>query len=151
MQTADPAEILGRLDIKMQHFEPGALATVLCAVFDSGLDRVRMSTAGHLPPVVARPGQCAVIADLPADLMIGAGDAGQRHVTTLEMPPGTTMCLYTDGLVERRDRPLDDGLGLLASAVHAGPADAVCVAAMAAMASGATTDDIALLVLTRAD
>ncbi|MGH3157507.1 MAG: PP2C family protein-serine/threonine phosphatase [Streptosporangiaceae bacterium] len=102
MQTADPAEILARLDTKMQHFEPGALATVLCAVFDRGLDRVCMSAAGHLPPVLARPGQPAVIADLPADLMIGAGDAGQRHVTALEIPPGTTLCLYTDGLVERR-------------------------------------------------
>ena len=151
MQTADPAEILARLDTKMQHFEPGALATVLCAVFDRGLDRVCMSAAGHLPPVLARPGQPAVIADLPADLMIGAGDAGQRHVTALEIPPGTTLCLYTDGLVERRDRPLDDGLELLSSAMHAGPADAVCVAAMAAMAGGLTTDDIALLVLTRAD
>jgi hypothetical protein len=60
----------------MQHFEPGALATVLCAVFDPGRDWVGMSAAGHLPPVVARPGRPAVIADLPADLMIGPATRG---------------------------------------------------------------------------
>jgi serine phosphatase RsbU (regulator of sigma subunit) len=151
MQTTDPAEILARVDAKIQHFEPGALATVLCAVFDPGLERVRISTAGHLPPVVARPGQPAAIADLPPDLMIGAADPERRRVTTLDTPPGTTLCLYTDGLVERRDQPLDDRMAMLCSAVTAGPADATCVAAMAAMISGPPTDDIALLVLTRAD
>jgi phosphoserine phosphatase RsbU/P len=149
METSDPAEILSRLDAKMQHFEPGAMATVLIAVFDPGLDRVAISAAGHLPPVIIWPGQSAAVADVPADLMIGVTDAGIRHATTLEMPPGTTLCLYTDGLVERRDRPLDESLAMLCAAVTAGPADAVCAAAMAAMISGALSDDIALLVLCR--
>lgn len=149
METSDPAEILARLDAKMQHFEPGALATVLVAVFDSDLEKAHISTAGHLPPVVIWPGQPAVVADVPPDLMIGVGDAGCRHVTTLVTPPGTTVCLYTDGLVERRDRPLDDEIAVLCSALTAGPADAVCTAAMAAMARSAPADDIALLVLTR--
>ena len=149
METADPAEILARLDAKIRHFEPGAMATVLIAVFDPDLDRVVISTAGHLPPVIVRPGQQATVADVPADLMIGVTDAGIRRATTLAMPPGTTLCLYTDGLVERRDRPLDDGLAMLCSAMTAGPADAACTAAMAAMISGAPSDDTALLVLRR--
>jgi len=148
IETADPAEILARLDVKMQHFEPGALATVLCAVFDSDLEKVHISTAGHLPPIFIWPGQPAAIADVPPDLMIGVADAGCRHVTTLETPPGTTLCLYTDGLVERRDRPLDEEIAVLCAALTAGPADAVCTAAMAAMARSAPADDIALLVLT---
>ena len=149
METADPAEILARLDAKMRHFEPGAMATVLIAVFDPDLDRVVISTAGHLPPVIVRPGQQATVADVPADLMIGVTDAGIRRAATLEMPPGTTLCLYTDGLVERRDRPLDDGLAMLCSAMTAGPADAACTAAMAALISDAPSDDTALLVLRR--
>jgi putative methionine-R-sulfoxide reductase with GAF domain len=149
METSDPAEILSRLDAKMQHFEPGALATVLCVVFDPALDRVIISSAGHLPPVISRLGQPAMMVDVHADLMIGVAQLSERRVTTLDMPPGTTLCLYTDGLVERRDRPLDDGLTMLCLAVTAGPADAVCTSAMAAMASGAPRDDIALLVLTR--
>jgi len=149
METADPAEILARVDAKMQHFEPGALATVLCAVFDPDLARTHISTAGHLPPVVIHPGQPAEIADLPADLLIGAGDPGGRRVTTLDVPPGTTLCLFTDGLVERRDSPLDDEIKKLCAALQAGSANAACNAAMAAMTDGAPSDDIALLVLTR--
>ncbi|HEX3491016.1 MAG TPA: GAF domain-containing SpoIIE family protein phosphatase [Streptosporangiaceae bacterium] len=149
METADPAEILARLDAKMRHFEPGALATVLCAVFDRDLGQVAVSTAGHLPPIVIRPGQPAAVAELRPDLMIGVTYAGPRHVKKLDMPPGATLCLFTDGLVERRDSPLDDELEKLCSVLAAGPADAVCRAAMAAMTSGAPADDIALLVLTR--
>jgi sigma-B regulation protein RsbU (phosphoserine phosphatase) len=149
METADPAEILTRLDAKMQHFEPGALATVLCAVFDSDLEKVRISTAGHLPPILVRPGQPAAAADVPPDLMIGVGDTGCRRVTTLDTPPGTTICLFTDGLVERRDSPLDDEIGVLCSALSARTAEGVCTAAMAAMARKAPADDIALLVITR--
>lgn len=149
METADPAEMLARLDAKMQHFEPGAMATVLIAVFDPDLEHVCLSAAGHLPPVIIRPGQQATVADIPADLMIGVTDTRIRHATTLEMPPGTTLCLYTDGLVERRGRPLDDTIATLCAALTDGPADATCAAAMAAMISGAPGDDIALLVLRR--
>jgi phosphoserine phosphatase RsbU/P len=149
METADPAQMLARLDAKMQHFEPGAMATVLIAVFEPDLGHVAVSAAGHLPPVVIWPGQAAVVADVPADLMIGVAQAMHRHTTTLPVPPGTTLCLYTDGLVERRGRPLDDTIATLCAALTAGPADATCTAAMAAMISGAPGDDIALLVLRR--
>ena len=59
LDTCDPAEALRRLDRKMQHFEPGAVATVAYAVFDPGLDRVHICSAGHHPPVIAAPGQPA--------------------------------------------------------------------------------------------
>ena len=53
METADPAEVLARLDRKMQHFEPGAMATVLFAVFDPALDRVHISGPVTFPRVIA--------------------------------------------------------------------------------------------------
>src|SRR6185437_13023612 len=56
LESSDPAEILGRLEAKLGYFEPDAMVTVLCAVFNPCLDRVRISSAGHLPPVLARPG-----------------------------------------------------------------------------------------------
>src|SRR5262249_6671452 len=65
LDAGDPAEALCRLDRKMQHFEPGALATVAYAVFDPGLDRVRICSAGHYPPVIAAAGQPAELADVP--------------------------------------------------------------------------------------
>jgi phosphoserine phosphatase RsbU/P len=159
IETTDPAEILIRLDAKMRHFEPDALATVLCAVFDPDLEHVRVSVAGHLPPAVTWPGQPTRMASVHADLMIGVADGQPRRLTTLATPPGTTLCLFTDGLVERRDQPLDDGLAALCAALSAGPAlaastsptaDAACVQAMSAMVGERPpTDDIALLVLRR--
>jgi len=79
LQSSDPAEVLAMLDRKMQHFEPGAIATVAYAVIDPALDRIRISSAGHLPPVIAPPAQLAQMADVPADLMIGvAADEPRR-------------------------------------------------------------------------
>src|SRR5215472_17670923 len=71
LETSDPAEVLARLDRKMQHFEPGALATVLYAVLDPALDRAYLCSAGHLAPVMAVPGEMAEVADIAPGLMIG--------------------------------------------------------------------------------
>jgi phosphoserine phosphatase RsbU/P len=150
LETADPADVLGRLDAKMRHFEPDAMATVLYAVFGTSLDQVRVSCAGHLPPVIARPGQPAQIAEVPGDLLIGVSAQWPRRTTTLSFPPGTALCLYTDGLVERRDRPLDDGIARLRAATTGTEPAAACAAVMAAMSDGTSpADDIALLILRR--
>jgi phosphoserine phosphatase RsbU/P len=150
LETRDPAEVLARLDRKMRHFEPGALATVLYAVFDRGLDRVHLCSAGHYPPVLASPGRPAELASIPPGLLIGADPGAQRPVTTLENPPGRLMCFYTDGLIERRDRPIDDGLTLLCRAVTAQPPDAACAEVMAALVGNETApDDVTLLMLRR--
>jgi serine phosphatase RsbU (regulator of sigma subunit) len=83
-------------------------------------------------------------------LLIGADPGAQRPVTTLENPPGRPMCFYTDGLIERRDRMIDDGLTLLCEAVTAQPPDAACAAVMAALVGNETApDDVTLLVLRR--
>jgi len=150
METTDPAEILDRLDRKMRHFEPDAIATVLCAIFSQPLDQVRICAAGHLPPVVARPGEPARLAELPAGLLIGVPSAPSRQTTTLDVPQGTVLCLYTDGLVERRDRTLDDGLARLRAAVAAQDPETGCAAVMAAMSEADPhSDDVALLILRR--
>jgi sigma-B regulation protein RsbU (phosphoserine phosphatase) len=150
LESADPAEVLSRLDRKMQHFEPGALATVAYAVFDPGMGRVRICLAGHYPPVVAVPGQPAELAGVAPGLLIGAAPGVQRRTTTLEITPGTLVCLYTDGLIERRNQTIDDGLDRLCQAVTAQAPDAACAAVMAALVgSGPVRDDIALLMIRR--
>jgi phosphoserine phosphatase RsbU/P len=150
LETSHPAEILKRLDRKIQYFEPGALATVLCAVFEPSLDVVRLSSAGHLPPIFAHSGGAAEAVEVATDVLIGLVPAADRQVTTFGFPPGTLLCLYTDGLVERHDRFLDDGIDRLVGAVTAHHPEVACAAAMAAM-SGFTpySDDIALLMLRR--
>jgi anti-sigma regulatory factor (Ser/Thr protein kinase) len=152
LDTADPAEILDRLDRQVRHFEPGIMATVLCAVLDPSGEQMRLSCAGHPPPVISAGADLpAAVLELPADLPIGVGTVGgSRRTSTVALPPGTAVCLYTDGLVERRGRSLTVGLDRLAEAMFAGPAEAVCAAIMQALVGAdPPADDIALLVLRR--
>jgi serine phosphatase RsbU (regulator of sigma subunit) len=150
LETRDPAEVLSRLDRKMQHFEPDAMATVLYAVIDPGLDRMDICLAGHFPPVIACPGQPAVLASVATGLIIGIADQAPRPVTSVPIPPGALLCFYTDGLIERRGEVIDDGLTRLCRAVTAQPVEGACATVMHALAgTGPARDDIALLMFRR--
>jgi anti-sigma regulatory factor (Ser/Thr protein kinase)/putative methionine-R-sulfoxide reductase with GAF domain len=151
LDTADPAELLRRLDRQVRQFEPGVMATVLCAVLDPSGNTMRLSTAGHPPPVMAAGDDLpAAVLELPADLPIGVDADSRRHVSTVALPPGTAICLYTDGLVERRGRSLTEGLHKLTAALFTGPAESVCAAVMQALVGAQPpADDIAVLVLRR--
>jgi phosphoserine phosphatase RsbU/P len=71
-------------------------------------------------------------------------------VATIGISPGTLLCFYTDGLIERRGPTIDDGLNRLCQAVTAEPPDAACASVMAALVgSEPARDDIALLMLRR--
>ena len=117
LETSDPAEIITRLERKLRYFEPDAMVTLLCAVFSLSLDRIRIASAGHLPPVLARPGQPAATAAIVSDILIGVPDLRARHVSDIDFPEGATLCLYTDGLVERRSWPIDEGISKLCANV----------------------------------
>ena len=68
----------------------------------------------------------------------------------MDLPPGGVLCLYTDGLVERRDRSIDDGIARLSAAVTPADPEAACAAIMLDMAGYTThNDDVALLLLRR--
>jgi phosphoserine phosphatase RsbU/P len=150
LETRDPAEVLDRLDRKIQHFEAEAMATVLYAVIDPGLEHMNVCLAGHFPPVIARPGQPTELAGAATGLMIGLAREPHRPVTTVRIPPGTLLCFYTDGLIERRGELIDDGLARLCRSVTAQPPEEVCAAVMQELVgSGPAQDDIALLMLRR--
>jgi serine phosphatase RsbU (regulator of sigma subunit) len=150
LESRDPAEVLARLDRKMQHFEPDAMATVLYAVIDPGLDQMHVCLAGHFPPVIAYPGQPAELANVAPGMLIGIADQVPRAVTTVPIPPGTLLCFYTDGLIEWPGELIDHGLTRLCRAVAAQSPEAACAAVMQALVgSGPARDDIALLVVRR--
>jgi len=150
LETRDPAEVLSRLDRKIQHFEADAMATVLYAVIDPGLERMDLCLAGHFPPVIAYPGQPAELASVPVGLMIGIADPAPRPVTSLPIPPGALLCFFTDGLIERRGELIDDGLDRLCRAVTAQPPEEACATVMLELVgSGTARDDIALLIVRR--
>jgi sigma-B regulation protein RsbU (phosphoserine phosphatase) len=150
LESPDPAEVLRRLDRKMQHFEPDALATVLYAVFDPALDQVRICMAGHFPPVIALPAQPAELASIATGLMIGVSPDAPRRVTTLPIPAGALLCFYTDGLIERPGQLIDDGLERLRRVVVAQSPEVACAEVMGELVgSEPARDDIALLIIRR--
>jgi anti-sigma regulatory factor (Ser/Thr protein kinase)/putative methionine-R-sulfoxide reductase with GAF domain len=150
--TEEPAAILSLVDRKLQHFEPGEMATALLAVFDVNQGRLRFSSAGHPSPVLASPDGSASLLELPVDPPLGVRHAAVRRTTDIELPRGAVLCLYTDGLVERRTVPLDDRLELLRGAVKVDSPEGVCASVMRVLVGAeAPLDDIALLVVRIAD
>ncbi|MQY03230.1 PP2C family protein-serine/threonine phosphatase [Actinomadura macrotermitis] len=149
LETTDPADVLERLDRKIQHFEPDATATVLYAVYDPGTGRMRIASAGHCPPVLALPGEEARLFDIKGGVLLGFS-AEHRRSTTLALQPGAALCFYTDGLVERRDSTIIAGIGRLCRAAYAGEPEAVSAAIMAELIGRTPADDdVALLVMRR--
>lgn len=85
------------------------LATCVYAVYDSVTRRCTFANAGHLPPVIVEPGESALMLDVPPGMPLGVGGEPFEEVE-VELPEGALLALYTDGLVESRDHPLDEGL-----------------------------------------
>lgn len=151
LDSADPAEVLTKLDRHIRHFEPNMMATVGFAVWEPSLSRIHISLAGHLTPVMAPENAPAELPDLPIDPPVGAGTVPRpRRTTVIDVDPGTAVLFYTDGLVERRYRPLDDGLRLLCDAAYSGPAESLCSDVMLHLVGDeGVDDDVALLVVRR--
>jgi serine phosphatase RsbU (regulator of sigma subunit)/anti-sigma regulatory factor (Ser/Thr protein kinase) len=146
-----PDIVLDKLDRKASRFEAGAMATVGYGVIEPAVNRLTLCLAGHLRPVLAVPGRRSEFVGADVDPPIGFALRGRtRRSSVVDIPPGATVCFYTDGLVERRDRPIDAGLDDLLSAVTAMPSDVVCDELMSEFVEGQTTaDDVALLVMHR--
>jgi anti-sigma regulatory factor (Ser/Thr protein kinase)/putative methionine-R-sulfoxide reductase with GAF domain len=152
LDGGDPATVLAKLDRKVLHFEPGGMATVLYAVLSPSLGELRVSSAGHPLPILATRDGPASLLDLPIDPPLGVRSGVRRRSSTVSVPAGSVLCLYTDGLVERRRQPIDVGLALLRQAVEPGPAEAVCATVMDRLiGTAAAEDDVALLVVGRHD
>jgi putative methionine-R-sulfoxide reductase with GAF domain len=150
IESASPGEALDRLRRKCAHFEPRQMATVLYITIAADLDSFVVASTGHLPPVVALPGHDSVLLGCSPSQPIGVTDAPRPVDMTCQLLPGTTIAVYTDGLVERRTAPIDDGLERLRAAVHPGPVEDVCNAVMDELIGDHTVaDDIALLVCRR--
>jgi sigma-B regulation protein RsbU (phosphoserine phosphatase) len=113
LEHDDPADVLARLDRKICHFEPDTFATVVFGVAEPPYTAWRFSAAGHHAPVVGAPGARAALVDLPKDLLLGFQPDTTRRSVVVDVPVGGFICLYTDGLIERRptrDRALHDML-----------------------------------------
>jgi serine phosphatase RsbU (regulator of sigma subunit) len=149
--SSDPAEALTRFNQQVQHFDrPRMMATAQLAMLEPSFERLHVSSAGHLPPVLALAGEQASLVEVRNDPPVGVSSRGPRRSTTIAFPEGALLCFYTDGLVERRAVPLDVGLKDLCAAVVAGPVESVCTRIMGRLVGdNPPADDIAVLVLRR--
>lgn len=149
-----PAQLLARLDGTLDVLGADVLATVLAIrLADDGHGagdlRMRWSSAGHLPALLAVPGSGVVALDgHEADLLLGLAPGSPRSEAEVDLPAGSTLLLYTDGLVERRDSDLGEGVQRLADALaevaHL-PLPELLDAVIAELVGGGGADDVAVL------
>jgi GAF domain-containing protein/anti-sigma regulatory factor (Ser/Thr protein kinase) len=157
----EPEELLTRLDDVVTRLADedelaphvsDVTATCLFAVYDPVTRRCTLARAGHPVPAVVAPGGSPEFLDLPAGPPLGVGGVPFEE-TEIELPEGSLLVLYTDGLVESRDRDLDAGLTEMRKALselHSRPGgpptpDAVCDGLVAALIGGEAADDAAVL------
>jgi putative methionine-R-sulfoxide reductase with GAF domain len=146
LEDHDPASVLRRLDRMVSYFETDEMATVLYATVPSDRTEIVVSSAGHPAPVLAPTDAAAFVVDAPPDLPIGVDPSGSRRNTTIEVPPGATLYLYTDGVVERRGAGIVEGIERLCTAAAAGSPRLGCARIMAELIGDSSPDDdVALL------
>lgn len=147
-----PAEVLSRVDDFAARFGNDDLATVVYGVLDTSTGELRFSSAGHLPPLLLGSDGSAAFLPQEPDVPVGVAAADGRHEHRVRLDAGATVVLYSDGLVEDRERSLEAGLAELAAAAAANVAsldiEAACdgiVDALVGPTGGA--DDVAVLLL----
>jgi GAF domain-containing protein/anti-sigma regulatory factor (Ser/Thr protein kinase) len=154
LRDPDPATVLAGLDQLVASLGAEArsderFVTVVYGVVDPDGRRLTLASAGHPAPLVRRCTEdgrvVARYLDVPPGAPLGLG--GQPVTTTVEYVPGDTLLLFSDGVVERRQRSLSEGLDALATAVAGASGSdprTLCALATAAIA-GPTDDDVAVL------
>jgi hypothetical protein len=116
-----PEEIMAQLSGVVAEHGEEAGATCLYAVYDPASRHCRLTSAGHLPPALRRPGGTTEFLDIPGGMMLGAGPS-RYPATDIELPPGSVLALYTDGLIEHPGQDITTGMSHLARTLAASPA-----------------------------
>ena len=143
-----PERVLDHLDEVVRVFDDNVLITALYGVIDPVARTWTYAAAGHLPAVLRTPDGNATLLDARNGPPLNCGASYRSHQVALE--PGSRIVLYTDGLVERRDEGIDDGLARLRAACACGPSepDALCDHLLRELLGrGGSDDDVALLVI----
>jgi PAS domain S-box-containing protein len=122
MVEASPAEVVARINRLVMSGVEQVMATVLYLVLDRETGEVAFSAAGHPPPLVIGPGGPHFL-EGGRSVPIGAADPAVFRESTAILQPGSSLLLYTDGLVERRDTSLEARLDQLATAAGGSGSD----------------------------
>ncbi|MBT2370138.1 SpoIIE family protein phosphatase [Streptomyces sp. ISL-10] len=149
-----PATVMARASVFLHELDTGRFATCTYAEVDLSTGVVQTVRAGHVDPLIRdEDGSCRRV-PVPGGLPLGlSAEFGRLEypVSTVELDPGQTLLLFTDGLVEQPGADLDDGMQFLTALVHDGPRDLQLLAdrMCEVVDQRAGDDDVALLLLLR--
>ncbi|MFI1167424.1 SpoIIE family protein phosphatase [Streptomyces sp. NPDC020801] len=117
---AGPGQLLSWLNIVAHHLTGAVTATAVCALYDPGRRTLRWARAGHLPPVLVRGPEAAPL-PLVRGMLLGAVPEAAYEEAELQFAPEDTLLMYTDGLIERRDRSVEESLTHLLTTARSAP------------------------------
>jgi len=143
-----PGEILHRVNELMRTLLPNELATLCVLLLHPPTGRVRLASAGHLPPVLSLDGKVEFVQHSAPLLGVRAPRPADLEFV---LPAGATLVFYTDGLIERRDATIDEGLAAVAalSSTVDEDLDQFCDRLLVELAPSEIQDDVAVVVLRR--
>ena len=145
-----PAAVLGLVDAAMSSLDQTSLTTCLYGIFDPATRRLRLASSGHLPPLLAHADGGGEYIELDPGPPLGVGTSQPQEVE-VEVPDDAVLLLFTDGLVEGRNQPVEDGMHVLRGAVserraEVADVEGLCDLLLRAMGrDGRPDDDSALL------
>ncbi|SCL35067.1 PAS domain S-box-containing protein [Micromonospora nigra] len=149
LQAKGPAEVLTALDDFARLIPGGACTTVFCAIIDRGLGLVRYSSAGHPPGILVHPDGSSELLDRAGSVPLASVAVRGRPEGAGQLHPGSTLLLYTDGLVERRRELIDAGISRAVAALTEGrvlPEGTLVDRIVRDLLPGVRNDDVAVLV-----
>ncbi len=149
--AVEPSHIFAELTGLLSRCGSPLLATAALAIVDVPAATLTYATAGHPPPLLQLPDGDVEILDTANGTMIGVYLDLPGKTQTVPFPPGARLVMYTDGLIERRDRPIDEGIrqaaAQLAMTTRLDPDQVIESLREALIADRATEDDVAVLVV----
>ena len=142
----DPPGVVQAVDRLMWQLGPMAMTTLAYLVLDPLEETLEVVNAGHLPPLMLDPDGTARYLSIEGSLPLGTSQTEVYRAEVVPFPAGTGIVLFTDGLVERRGAPIDDGLEQLRT-VSAGREDIeqLCADALEELVPAGPADDVALV------
>ena len=151
LEGHQPADIVAHADAVLRVVAPDEIATMTYAEVYPASGTVRFVGAGH-PPPIAIDAEGARYLELPKQPPIGVATGWVYEEVVVDIDPGAKVVLYTDGLIDRRDIALEEGLDRLLAAAGEDPGrpvETVCRELITALAPSEAADDIALLAMER--
>ena len=143
-----PVQVVEHVNRLLEHIRPATMTTGAYLAVDPEAESLTMVSAGHPPPLVIAPDGSASYLPVTGDVALGVSPVSRYREHELPLPTGSTIVLYTDGVVEVRGEPLDVGLERLRQIALRGhdSMEALCDAVIGELvADGKPSDDVALL------